>query len=211
MFIPNLDTKISLTRQLAQDPNICDRFSEEDLSKIGSAVWDGYDLDLQSRSNWRRRMDNAMDLAMQVQEVKSFPWPGAANVVFPLVTIAALQFSAKAYPALIQGNNVWAYRNIGVETAESRERALACADALAIRGQVPGLGFAHLAGLGSARVKLHRLGVCAEILQPPLRRHHLVLLRNPHRPGVGRVALQLVAHAVGDQEIAEQSRLPLVR
>jgi chaperonin GroES len=44
-----------------------------------------------------------MDLALQLQKDKSFPWPGASNVAFPLVTIAALQFHSRAYPALTGG------------------------------------------------------------------------------------------------------------
>lgn len=120
----NLDSKISLNPDVAESPNLCDRFSSLDLDRIGACVWSGYDTDEQSRSQWKRRMNSAMDLAMQVQETKTFPWPGAANVIFPLVTIAALQFSARAYPSLIQGNNVFRYRVIGPETTEVRDRAL---------------------------------------------------------------------------------------
>lgn len=119
-----LDSKLSINSGVTDSPNLCDRFTPEDLSKIGGIVWQGYDVDEQSRSQWKSRNNAAMDLAMQVQEAKTFPWPGAANVIFPLVTIAALQFSARAYPALIQGNNVFRYRVTGPETTEVRERAL---------------------------------------------------------------------------------------
>jgi chaperonin GroES len=34
-------------------------------------------------------------------EAKSFPWPGASNVKFPLLTIACLQYHSRAYPSLI--------------------------------------------------------------------------------------------------------------
>jgi chaperonin GroES len=42
-----------------------------------------------------------MDLALQIQKDKTFPWPDCANVAFPLVTIAAMQFHARAYPAIV--------------------------------------------------------------------------------------------------------------
>jgi chaperonin GroES len=51
-----------------------------------------------------------MDLALQVQKDKSFPWSGCSNVVFPLVTIAALQFSARSYSNIIHGSHVVNYR-----------------------------------------------------------------------------------------------------
>ena len=58
-------------------------------------------------------MNAAMDFALQVQKVKSFPWPNCSNVVFPLITIAALQFSARSYSNIIQGTDVVRYRTLG--------------------------------------------------------------------------------------------------
>jgi hypothetical protein len=37
------------------------------------------------------------DINMQIQKDKNFPWPGCSNVIFPLITIASLQFSARSY------------------------------------------------------------------------------------------------------------------
>src|SRR5690606_5895932 len=76
-------------------------------------VHDTYVRDNDSRKDWLRRTEAAMDLAMQVQKDKSFPWPGCSNIAFPLITIAALQFHARAYPAVVNGRNVVATRVIG--------------------------------------------------------------------------------------------------
>ena len=51
-----------------------------------------------------------MDLALQIQKDKTFPWPGCANVAFPLVTIAALQFHSRAYPTILNGSEIVRYR-----------------------------------------------------------------------------------------------------
>lgn len=124
MSILNLDTRLVLDQSLTDSPNLCDRLTEKDLTLIGLAVWSGYQRDLGSRSKWERRMEAALDLALQVQKDKSFPWQGAANVVFPLVTIAALQFSARAYPAIVQGTDVVRYRIVGSDKeGELRKRA----------------------------------------------------------------------------------------
>jgi chaperonin GroES len=108
----NLERHLKIDDDYCKASNLVGRLTEADAQKIGSTVWDGYSHDKQSRMTWETRMTAAMDLAMQVAEAKTFPWPGCANVIFPLVTIAALQFSARAYPALIQGTDVVRYRVI---------------------------------------------------------------------------------------------------
>jgi len=50
---------------------------------------------------------------MQIVQDKAQPWPGCANVAFPLVTIAALQFHSRAYPTLINGNDLVKMRVVG--------------------------------------------------------------------------------------------------
>lgn len=99
-----LDTKITLNKDKIDCPNLAEYFSSEDLRRIGEHCHEAYTADLQSRDPWLRRNTAALDLAMQVQKDKNFPWPNAANVAFPLITIAALQFHSRAYPTILQGN-----------------------------------------------------------------------------------------------------------
>lgn len=86
--------------------NIAAELDKETLNKIGEEVVRGYDIDKASRDGWEKQMQIAMDLAMQVTEEKSFPWPKAANVKYPVITTAAIQFSARAYPAIVKGADV---------------------------------------------------------------------------------------------------------
>jgi chaperonin GroES len=102
----NLDTRLKINRDLIQSPNLTDRFTREDLRRIGARVFEGFRADKQSRRDWERRTANAMDLALQLQKEKTFPWPNCSNVVFPLVTIAVLSFHSRAYPSLIQAPDV---------------------------------------------------------------------------------------------------------
>jgi len=118
-----LDRTLEFDEETIKSPNLCDQFEQVDLDRIGAWIWDGYNRDKMSRSTWERRMEAAMDLAMQVQKDKTWPWPGCSNVVFPLVTIGALQFSAQAYPQIVQGNRVVRYRVIGSDGGEVRKRA----------------------------------------------------------------------------------------
>ena len=101
-----IETEFKLDRKAIVAPNLCDRFSSADLVQIGSECHQGYTSDDASRSVWLKRNEAGMDLALQISKDKNFPWPGCANVAFPLVTIAAMQFHARAYPAIINGSDI---------------------------------------------------------------------------------------------------------
>lgn len=108
-----LQYKITLDEEALKALNLADRFDEHDLQAIGSHVWQGYNLDRQSRAKWEKRTEAAMDLAMQLQTAKNFPWPDCSNIKFPLVTIGAMQFHARAYPTIIQGTEIVKMRVVG--------------------------------------------------------------------------------------------------
>jgi chaperonin GroES len=86
--------------------NIADDLDETLLTTIGARVVEEYKIDDTSRADWKTKTQEAMDLAMQVAKEKSFPWPKAANIIYPLVTTAATQFAARAYPAIINGRSI---------------------------------------------------------------------------------------------------------
>jgi len=84
--------------------NIADILDEKDLISIGNIVVDGYNLDLDSRKPWEDDLEAATKLALQIGEKKTYPWQGAANVKYPLLATAAMQFAARAYPTLVHAN-----------------------------------------------------------------------------------------------------------
>lgn len=97
----NLDTRLTIDEELTNAPNLTGRFDRDELNTIGAFCSDGLRRDEASRANWLRRTEAALDLAMQLQKTKTFPWQNCSNILFPLVTIAALQFHSRAYPALV--------------------------------------------------------------------------------------------------------------
>ena len=103
-------------------PNIAELLHEDDLYKIGHDIHEEFTADLLSRSAWEKRTEESMKLALQVAEAKSFPWPNASNVKFPLITIAALQYHARAYPVLISGDTPVHCRVIGDDPDGMKER-----------------------------------------------------------------------------------------
>jgi chaperonin GroES len=81
--------------------NLAEKLDKEQLEEIGKDALAGFELDLASRFEWEQNLDDWIKLAKQVVEEKSFPWPKAANVKYPLLSTAAMQFAARAYPSLI--------------------------------------------------------------------------------------------------------------
>ena len=112
-----LDVSLS-TEKLLSSANIAELLDEATLNTIGYNVAYEFDIDKLSRSQWEKRVEDAMKLALQVVETKSFPWSGASNVKFPLVTMAALQFHSRAYPALIPSHKIV---KMGIDTAQEQD------------------------------------------------------------------------------------------
>jgi chaperonin GroES len=118
-----LETKLSLDK-VVKSPNVAELLDPEHLTKIGNMVYDDWIIDKTSRSEWEERNAEALKLALQVVENKTFPWENCSNVKFPLVTMAALQFHSRAYPGLIPDTNIVKARVIGNDsTGEKQARA----------------------------------------------------------------------------------------
>ena len=81
--------------------NLADELSDEELAEIGTEVLEGFEADLSSRKEWEEDLEKWTKLALQIVEQKTFPWKGAANVKYPLLSTAAMQFNARAYPSLV--------------------------------------------------------------------------------------------------------------
>ena len=87
-----------------QDTNIAKQLRKKKkdvLAEMGAKIIEGYLADEESRKDWCDRNLEWLNLALLVRENKSFPWPKASNVKYPLLATAAMQFSARAYPALV--------------------------------------------------------------------------------------------------------------
>ncbi len=95
--------------------NLADEIDDEELGIIGKDVVQAYDADLQSRSAWEAQNEEWMKLALQIREEKTFPWPKAANIKYPLLTTAALQFCSRAFPALVPSFDIVKAKPIGTD------------------------------------------------------------------------------------------------
>jgi chaperonin GroES len=86
---------------LLESVNIAEKLDEEKLNEIGEECRKGFEQDLDSCDEWQRACEDWLKLAKQCTEEKTYPWPGASNVKYPLLSTAAMQFAARAYPSLV--------------------------------------------------------------------------------------------------------------
>lgn len=86
----------------------------EQLAKIGADCIADYEQDENDRSDWVKTVEAAFKKAAQEKlEEKTFPWKGASNVNYPMLTTAALQFAARAYPAIVKGDEAVSCKVVG--------------------------------------------------------------------------------------------------
>lgn len=102
---PDIPVKKFLVGQIDQ-VNLAENYSPDVLAKLGQLVLFEFDIDENSRSDWKDKAEKAMKFATQEAEEKSYPWPKSSNVIFPLITQAAIQFNARTYPAIVNNRNV---------------------------------------------------------------------------------------------------------
>lgn len=95
--------------QIMSLPNIAQQLEDGEpgrLAEIATKVCAEYEIDAESRKPWLEKIGEALKLAMLTAEQKDYPFEKASNVKYPLLTTAALQFNARAYPAIVTPDKV---------------------------------------------------------------------------------------------------------
>ncbi len=134
-------TAHKLAELLTMD-NIAEHLEPVELNRIGNAVIRDVEIDLDSRkeAGWDKRNEAAMKAAMQVREPKDHPWPGASNVKYPLLTVAAIQFQARAYPAIVDGATLVKGRVLGDDAGKPKLDPMGQPIMQPATNGVPGIG-----------------------------------------------------------------------
>jgi chaperonin GroES len=94
--------------------DISNAWSEGDLNRLGQQCVEDYQRDKAEREDWEKIVLKAQESAAQEKRgEKNYPWKGASNVQYPLLTVAALQFNARAYPAIVKGDEAISVKVVG--------------------------------------------------------------------------------------------------
>ena len=81
--------------------NLAEDIPKEKRNRIARRVMDGYNRDFDSCKEWQDNVKEGIDAASQVVTPKTFPWPGAANIKYPMIATACIQFASRAFPQLV--------------------------------------------------------------------------------------------------------------
>lgn len=111
--------------QMRNHKNIAEMLKEEELARIGADVVTGYEVDEDSRKDWKEVVDKAMEIAKQIMTPKNFPWPNASNIKFPLITQASIDYASRTLPEIIQNDKVVKAVIVGMDTDEAKARRAA--------------------------------------------------------------------------------------
>ena len=98
---PGQEDQQTSMSQMLDSVNIAEKLDKDKLQEIGQEAFKGFELDLQTCTEYHKNVDEWTKLARQALEPKTHPWPRAANIKYPLLSTAAMQFAARAYPSLL--------------------------------------------------------------------------------------------------------------
>lgn len=103
-----------LMRFAEADGDISPLLTDEAITKLSQQVCEQYERDKTSRTDWQKVAEKALkDMASCDHGTKDYPWPGASNVHYPLLAYAVMQFNARAYPAIVKGDEAVKCKVIG--------------------------------------------------------------------------------------------------
>lgn len=111
--MPSLD-------KLQKSDNIVESLDDSTLGAIAQQVITGYRIDEDSRADWCSLIEKAMAIAKQLMEQKSFPWPGASNIKFPLITKASIDYASRTMPEIIQNGKIVRATVVGQDTDDQK-------------------------------------------------------------------------------------------
>ena len=104
--------------------NVAEDVDSDKLRAIGDRVKREFELDDTSRSEWKTKAEKALDRAEMKAQPRNYPFEGAASVKYPLQTVAGLQFAARSYAAIIDGQRIVKGQVVGDdESGEKRSKA----------------------------------------------------------------------------------------
>ena len=103
--------------------DISDLLDDSVVDKIGIDAVRQWRIDESSRTSWMETAERSLNIAAQESEEggdgeKDYPFEGASNIHYPILTVASQQFAARAGPALIRGDKVVGVKVFNPPTAQ---------------------------------------------------------------------------------------------
>ncbi len=103
--------------------NLAESLDEETLSSIGQEVYDNFEADKASRSEWESMFERGFDLLGLKLEETTEPFEGAATAVHPLLIESAVKFQSRASQELFPASGPVKTQVLGDVTDERQRQA----------------------------------------------------------------------------------------
>lgn len=104
--------------------NIMDNLSRTEQATLANDIIEWVDADIESRSDWEQRMDQAMELlGLNSIPLDELPFDGASAVNYPLIAEAVVQFQARAIEEIFPSEGPVKTKIVGEMTREKEEQA----------------------------------------------------------------------------------------
>ena len=110
------------SKKLINSLNIAEDLEGKELRDIAQQVIQGLNEDRDSMSEWLRNAQTCMELVEGKLEEKNIPFRGAANIKYPMLTVATVQFAARAFPEMFKQGVVADYRVLGNDPTGAKDR-----------------------------------------------------------------------------------------
>lgn len=103
--------------------NLAEQIEEDELVRIGEEVYEKYEADRDSRSEWESMFERGFDLLGLKLEETTEPFEGAATAVHPLLIESAVKFQSRASQELFPSSGPVKAQVLGDATVEKQQQA----------------------------------------------------------------------------------------
>ena len=107
---PASEDMVNMLNGFLEMNNIAETMKDPILTDIGDRVVSDYEIDKDSRKDWERIQERALNLARQIAAKDR---DSTANVNYPTLATASIQFAARAYGNIVKGRDVVKAKIIG--------------------------------------------------------------------------------------------------
>lgn len=101
-----IDTEYLTLDEIRKSDNIAELLDSASLAIIANEIIMGYQIDEDSRADWKEKLNKVMEIYNQNMQEKTEPWEGASNVMYPLISEASIGYSSRTLPELIKNDRV---------------------------------------------------------------------------------------------------------
>lgn len=103
--------------------NLVDVLSDTELEKVSSDVLDGFNSDVESRSDWADGYVRGLDLLGLKIEDRVMPWAGASGVFHPILLESIIRFQAQAMGEIFPASGPARSKVVSKHTPETLRQA----------------------------------------------------------------------------------------